>query len=238
MLAGLTATQSAEIQTVSLKYMGITILAKVHQRGSETQANMTRAALHAAFNFGTKSDYDHTRMGEKRFHLNQNPVSLTKKNTAAERSTVRVLTHEELYELWHNLPEAPWVGLIGVQMIRFLIATAGQRPKQRLTAKWQDYDLHRRCVTIMNHKRNGKSLPHVVPLTPKAISILEEVRTYTSGYPWPFTVSHEAHLNPNSLTKILARWYEYRLQQHQNSPTAFTKPDRFRTPPCSRRSLI
>lgn len=197
----------------------VSILARVHQRGSEVQANIVRAALHAAFNFGIKSDYDHTRVGEKRFHLTHNPVSLTKKNTSVERSAVRVLTHEELHELWHGIASVPWVGMLGSLLVQFLIATAGQRPRQLLTAKWKDYDLKRRCVTFMNHKRNGKSLPHTIPLTPRAIAILEKIRPYTGGYPWPFATSDDSHMHPDSLTKVFNRWHNYRLQQHKLNPS-------------------
>lgn len=198
----------------------VSILARVHQRGSEVQANIVRAALHAAFNFGVKSDYDHTRIGEKRFHLTHNPVSLTKKNTSVERSAVRVLTHQELYELWHGIAKVPWVGMLGSLLVQFLIATGGQRPRQLLTAKWKDYDFQRRCVTFMNHKRNGKSLPHTIPLTPKAIAILEQIKPYTGSYPWPFATADDNHMHPDSLTKVFNRWHDYRLKQHELNPAS------------------
>ena len=191
----------------------VPILAKVHNRGSEVQANRVRTCLHAAFNFGSKSDYDHTRVGEKRFHLTGNPVSMTKKNTSVERSSVRVLNHSELNELWHKLPEAWGVGVIPALLVRFLIATAGQRPTQLLTAKWTDYDFDRNCVTFMNRKRNGEPMPHVVPLTPRAISILEEVKAYTSQFPWPFATCNETAIHPDSLVRLFSQWHRHRVKQ-------------------------
>ncbi|WP_422474585.1 tyrosine-type recombinase/integrase [Endozoicomonas sp. ALB032] len=209
----------------------VTILAKVHNRGSENQANCVRAMLHAAFSFGSKSDYDHTRVGEKRFYLTHNPVAMTKKNTQVEKSRVRVLNNREIHQLWHNIKDAPEVGIVISLCIQFLIATGGQRPSQLLRAKWVDYDFERNCVSFENKKRKGEALIHTIPLTPRALDIIAEVREYTSHLPWPFAFQEAAPVRTDSLSTALDRWHRYRTRLCEQSGDLLTA--RY-TPSCLR----
>ncbi|WP_419534354.1 tyrosine-type recombinase/integrase [Endozoicomonas sp.] len=165
----------------------VTILAAIHQRGSEVESVRVRALLHACFNFGIKGDYDPTRITEKRFFIQHNPVTATKKNTKASKPGNRVLSHEEVRLLWHNIGNTHRVGFVLACAIRFMLATAGQRPKQLLRATWQDYDFQRNCVTLIDRKgRQGTEKIHVVPLTRRAMAILRAVREFSGSYPWPF----------------------------------------------------
>ena len=165
----------------------VIILAAIHQRGSEVESVRVRALLHACFNFGIKGDYDPTRIAEKRFYIQHNPVTATKKNTKASQPGNRVLSHEEVRLLWNNIGNTHRVGFVMACAIRFILATAGQRPKQLLQATWEDYDFQRNCVTLIDRKgRQGTEKIHVVPLTGRAMAILRAVREVSGSYPWPF----------------------------------------------------
>ena len=164
----------------------VTILAAIHNRGSEAESVRVRSILHAVFSFGLKGDYDPTRVGEKRFYLQYNPVAATKKNTSAAQVCDRVLSPEEVKQLWERIGETHCVGFILGRFIRFMLATGGQRPLQLLRARWSDYDFARNCVTLRDAKGNGGVKVHVVPLSQRALSIIEEVKAYTEDYPWPF----------------------------------------------------
>ncbi|MBO9482278.1 site-specific integrase [Salinisphaera sp. G21_0] len=165
----------------------VTILAAIHNRGSEGESVRVRSLLHACFNFGMKGDYDPTRVGEKRFYIQHNPVSATKKNTKAVNVGERVLSHDELRQLWFGVGNVHRVGFVMACFIRFMLATGGQRPKQLLQARWNDYDFTRNCVTLIDRKgRQGTKKIHVVPLSARALSILNEVREFSGSYPWPF----------------------------------------------------
>ncbi|WP_257252746.1 MULTISPECIES: integrase family protein [unclassified Endozoicomonas] len=165
----------------------VSILAEIHNRGSEAESVRVRAILHACFSFGMKGDYDPTRVGKKRFYIQYNPVATTKKNTHAVKVGERVLNHKEVKELWDNITDVHRVGVVMGCFIRFMFATGGQRPLQLARARWEDYDFTRNCVTLFDKKgKNGKVKVHVVPLTARALAILEEVRPLTSKYPWPF----------------------------------------------------
>lgn len=164
----------------------VTILAKIHNRGSPGESVRFRGILHACFSFGQKSDYDPTRQGEKRFHIQHNPVSAVRKNTQAVKVGDRVLSNDEVKRLWDNVDKTHGVGFIAASFVKFMFATGGQRPLQLLAAKWEDYDFQRNCVTLLDSKGKGSVKQHVIPLTHRAISILEEVRIATGGYPYPF----------------------------------------------------
>lgn len=165
----------------------VTILAAIHNRGSEGESVRIRSLLHACFNYGMKGDYDPTRVGEKRFYIQHNPVSATKKNTRAVKVGERVLSHDEVRQLWTSVGNVHRVGFVMACFIRFMLATGGQRPKQLLQARWEDYDFNRNCVTLIDRKgRQGTLKVHVVPLSKRALSILDEVRDISGSYPWPF----------------------------------------------------
>lgn len=165
----------------------VTILAAIHNRGSEVESVRVRGILSGCFSYGLKGDYDPTRQGEKRFHIQHNPVAATKKNTEAIKVGERVLGHQEVKQLWDRVNEVNRVGFVMGRFIRFMLATGGQRPEQLARAKWEDFDFQRSCVTLTDRKgRTGTVKIHVVPLSKRALDILEEVRELSGSYPWPF----------------------------------------------------
>ena len=165
----------------------VVILAAIHNRGSEAESVRVRAIISACFSFGMKGDFDPTRVGKKRFYIQYNPVAATKKNTHAVGVGERVLSHKEVKRLWNNIFNVHRVGVVMGCFIRFMVATGGQRPLQLARARWEDYDFTRNCVTLTDQKgKKGTIKIHVVPLTARALSILEEVRPLTGHYLWPF----------------------------------------------------
>ena len=165
----------------------VLILAAIHNRGAEAESVRVRAIMNACFSFGIKGDFDPTRVGKKRFYISHNPVAATKKNTHAVKVGQRVLSHEEVKQLWDSIVYVHRVGFVMGRFIRFMLATGGQRPLQLARARWEDYDFTRNCVTLTDKKgKQGTIKTHVVPLSRRALSLLEDVRPITGNYPWPF----------------------------------------------------
>nr|WP_306671482.1 site-specific integrase [Endozoicomonas sp. ONNA2] len=202
----------------------VTILAAIHNRASETESVRVRALLHACFNFGIKGDYDPTRTAEKCFYIQYNPVVATKRNNSAMKVGQRVLSHDEIHQLWHNVGDTHRVGFVMACFIRFMLATGGQRPKQLLQATWDDYDFVRNCITLIDKKgKAGTTKIHVVPLSQRALSILEEVKAVSAGYPWPFCsgatgrkASNKGQVLPitiDSVKKAFIRYNEWLSEQ-------------------------
>ena len=221
----------------------VTILANIHNRGAAAESVRVRSILHAVFSFGLKGDYDPTRVGEKRFYIQHNPVSATKKNTHANKVCDRVLNHSEIKLLWERIGETHRVGFILGRFIRFMLATGGQRPLQLLRARWEDFDFKRHCVTLTDRKGRGAVKTHVVPLTKRALSIIEEVREFTENYPWPFctgVASRKAEtrgelvpIDINSLKNAFIRYNKQLTEEAKESgtdtPESFTARDIRRT---------
>ncbi|WP_263081275.1 integrase family protein [Endozoicomonas sp. Mp262] len=197
----------------------VTILRAIHNRGAEVESVRVRAILHACFNFGIKGDYDPTSISDKRFYIENNPVTGTKKNTRAAKVGERVLSHEEVKLLWETIRDTHRVGFILGSFIRFMLATAGQRPKQLLRARWEDYDFQRHCVTLIDRKEgNGTIKIHVVPLSQRALTILEEVRSYTGSYPGPFCSGSKGRAGKNK-----GKLIPYSLCSLKNGYTRYNK---------------
>ena len=202
----------------------VTILAAIHNRGAEAESVRVRSLLSACFNFGQNTDFDPTRVGEKRFYIEHNPVVATKKNTQAVKVGERVLSHGEVKQLWDEIVDIHRVGLITSAFIRFMIATGGQRPLQLVRARWEDYDFARSCVTLYSKKgKGGRKRTHVVPLTKRALAILDEVKAFSEEYPWPFcsgqpsraeeTKGQYVHLEIGSIKNAFKRYNEHLAEQ-------------------------
>ncbi len=211
----------------------VSILSKVYQRGAKTYTNRLRSYLHAAFAYGLKADYDFARPGEKRFGLSMNPVALIPKQGQHEKAGDRYLDHTEVKLLWNELPKVEKVGCLIVALTRFLIATAGQRPKQLLRATWKDYDLKKQTATLLDPKGQGAPRKHVVPLTRRAIAILESVRPITGEYQWPFSTHGKCPIYVDSLTTAVSRYCQHMntkaIKAHKEPPSHFSPRDLRRT---------
>jgi integrase len=88
----------------------------------------------------------------------------------------RVLTDEEIRGVW-NMAEAaeyPYGPLV-----RLLLLT-GQRRDEIAAASWTEIDLDKGLLTIGADRMKAKA-GHIVPLTPKAIEILEALPRWTAG---------------------------------------------------------
>ncbi len=197
----------------------VTVLVPVHKR-AQRSASKLRSQLHAAFAFGAGVDHDYSREGDKRFDIQHNPVSVVPKQRGADRAGNRVLSHDEVRLLWKNIVRQEETLPVMALFVRFMLATAGQRPKQLLNARWDDYDFERRCVTVIDKKgKNSKPKIHVVPLSTTAIDILDEVRVLTGNYPWPFCTGRtkrigqkKGQLAPISLQSLKNTFRNYNLK--------------------------
>ena len=199
----LSATIAREIVAEDIRQ----ILAPVYRRGARVMGNRLRSYLLAAFSFGLEADLDPERDGDKVFCLEYNPVAAIKPKRDAESVGERSLSHEEVQELWHSIPNTPKVGPLMALFIRFLIALGGQRPKQVLACKWSDYDLKKGTITITNTKgRDQRPVKHVVPLTGRARAILEQASIYTSEYAWPFTLRGKKPFRIESVNQAIRRY--------------------------------
>lgn len=191
----------------------LAILNQVHERGSAVMVERLRAFLVAAFNHGLKAESMVGRANSMTYSLEMNPAALTsleKKSAAA----VRALTDAELKQFWQTIEGTPGVGPAMALLFKFVIATGGQRIKNIIETRWDDYDFEARTVRIAHRKGRKSSdsgaggVVHIVPLSSRALEILEQVKALTGKHAWPWTTHGKQPFVISSPTHAIADWLD------------------------------
>lgn len=160
-------------------------LTKIRKENGPYAANRARAALSAMFAWA---------IGEGTAHAN--PVIGTNKDKEAKRE--RVLTGEEISLIWQEAGEGDYADIV-----RLLVLT-GQRRQEVAGMLWSELDLHKKMWSLpADRTKNG--LPHNVPLSGKALAILQG-RTKKENRDLVFGVGDGAFQGwSNAKTKLDAR---------------------------------
>lgn len=136
------------------------VIDTVAAAGAPTTANRLRAVLHKMFAFAIDDEL-----------VEVNPVTHVPR-PAPERRRDRVLTHDELRQLWQHLEAEP-LAIAAVFRLRLLTA---QRGGEVIELRWADLDLAGAWWTIPGaSSKNG--LAHRVPLTAPVLKILRGLQT-------------------------------------------------------------
>ena len=137
----------------------IKLVDSIHDRGAPIQANRTLSLIKRMFNFGIDRDI-----------VESNPTTRVRP-PGKENRRQRVLTDEEIRTVWGKLPEMNRAGILLEAAIKLILITA-QRRGEIVALEWSEIDDN--WWTIPEDKaKNG--LTHRVPLSPLALSILEEL---------------------------------------------------------------
>jgi integrase len=201
------------------------------ERGSKTTANRVHSLLKQMFSVAVDRDLIETAPGFPRERPGGN-----------EKPRTRVLTDDEIVRLWRGLDELTPPGKRGKGIsrplalaIKLLLVTA-QRRGEIATARWDDVveiDLvdttgkrQRRKAWRIPETKNDE--PHLVPLSPLALSLLEELRAYSrdSEYWLPNSVDHQTGAGDRDRTITKAA---RRLRDHLTLDADWTPHDLRRT---------
>ena len=140
------------------------MIGMVAAAGAPTTANRLRAVLHKMFAFAIDEELVET-----------NPVTSVPR-PAPERRRDRVLTDDELRQLWQNLEAEP-PAIAAVFRLRLLTA---QRGGEVLELRWGDLDPAGAWWTIPGGaSKNG--MAHRVPLTAPVLKILRDLQVSASA---------------------------------------------------------
>ena len=182
------------------------IIAAVADRGALVLANRVRGYLVSAFNFGMEAKrIPRWRARAPEFEIIANPAAQTRK--ALDESSIvgeRALSAEELRRVWLALDEAfevvggngasrlVRVDIYTATALRLLFAT-GQRVEEVLHATWDEFDTKAMLWSIpasrrKNRAKNKSKEPHVVPLEPLHLRLLDAVRPHSGGGRYLFPV--------------------------------------------------
>lgn len=170
----------------------IALLDRIVDRGSPIAANRTLAVVRRLFNFALSRDL-----------VSANPCAQVKP-PGKETRRDRVLSPDELRTFWNGLDDASMSAPTRVAL-RLLLVTA-QRKGEVISARWEDIDLEAAWWTIPA-ERSKNSLPHRVPLSQQAISLLAEARRLAGEKksPWVFPSPKKEYMGPTALDHAVRR---------------------------------
>ena len=159
----------------------VPMLAKIHTRGARVKANMVRAFISAAFNFGLKAEHDFTKADiGSRWGLKLNPVAAIPPDAGAGRPGERFLTPAEFRVVWLWLDNyCQRSRLASAAMIKM---ATGQRTEEILRISGAGYD---RQKTMVNWGKTKNSLAHSIPLPHQAVAILDVLAPNSHGWYFP-----------------------------------------------------
>lgn len=183
------------------------IIAKMIADGVTTYCNRLRSQLHAAFQVGLEQEFNPRsyQKDDLKFGIKNNPVASVPVQADWEQPGDRALSANELAYLWQVLPEQ--LSVVTAELIKFLIASGGQRPEQLLATERRHY--LKDHLIIRNKKGRGtegeRSL-HVVPynkLMRQSLKAMDEVNDI-SDYPFEGKVVGTS-LHTNSLSRAVTK---------------------------------
>lgn len=183
------------------------LLKPIWGRGARRQAGKVRSFLVAAFNFGLKAEHHIDRSSTKSYGLQMNPADpVTVPNTS--KPGERALTDKELRQFWHTITKVDSVGAIMARVFHFAFATAGQRPLQFIREPWTSYNFQKKYLKIIDSKgRGSKKRAHFVPLSRRALQVLEQVRALQPpGAVYPWSVGGQKPIHASSLSHAVSEW--------------------------------
>jgi integrase len=156
-------------------------LAKIHGRGSRAQANLIRAYLSAAFNFGLKAEHDYTKSDiETRWGLKINPVTAIPADPGAHQVGSRFLSPAEFRTFWLWLDNYRHSSIVAAATM--LKMATGQRSEEILSLSDLMYD---RQKSMLNWEKTKNGRPHSIPLPQQAAAILDGLIVNSHGLYFP-----------------------------------------------------
>lgn len=155
-------------------------LAELTSAGKTREAAKLRAYLRAAYAaaVGARTD-PRSHVDLRKLGIKANPLRDMAAIPSASPPRMRALSVDELRAYWHRISALanPWGALL-----RFHLLSGGQRCEQLSRATTNDLDRDAQTLTLFDSK-GRRTIPrtHVVPLVPKALEDLDEMRTPTMG---------------------------------------------------------
>jgi len=163
------------------------ILARLVHMGIRRQTNVLRSYLQAAFTHGAHADLDPRRPEHElgRFKLTGNPVAFIPRIDEFEKTRDRVLSDDELRQVWRGLDS---LRAEVAMTFKCSVLLGGQRFRQLLRATWEDYDASRRVLHLEDPKGNRKiPVPHRLPISDRVAEMIERLRALNGSGKYIFS---------------------------------------------------
>jgi integrase len=176
------------------------VLRPIYERGKRSMADHVRSYIHAAFNWGLKSEHDYRRTSPRRFRLAYNPASGIP--TEPKVPGTRWLDEDEFVQLyrWLECPDAP-VHPPYTRAVRILMLT-GQRVEEIAALHIEQWDAKERIIDWSKTK-NGK--PHAIPVPSVAAELIESIVPNEFGWFFPSAMDPERSVSHGTLYSFMWR---------------------------------
>lgn len=116
----------------------------------------------------------------------------------------RTLSDDEIRTLWAGL-EASDIAK-PVQLAYKLLLLTAQRRSEIVEARWADVDLQQNTLFVPKSRVKNRAGANIVPLSPMAVRVLEELRKLTGGTNWLFPSPQkkkDAPYSPSTVSNVL-----------------------------------
>ena len=167
------------------------LLEKIRDRGAPIAANRTLAVTRRMFNFAIERDI-----------VEINPCHMVKAPSKENRRD-RVLNDTEIKGFWNGLDKAAMA--IPTKFALKLQLITAQRKGEIAAAEWEEFDLKNAWWDIPAKKtKNG--LPHRVPLSKLALTMLKELKKHNVESKWLFpSPTNNSHIAGQAIDHALRK---------------------------------
>lgn len=178
----------------------VRLLDAIVDAGAPIMANRVYALLKMMFEWAAGRDL-----------IAASPMAGVDKPGGQEVPRDRVLTEDEIRNVWHKMDDAAWMAKATKLGLRLLLAT-GQRRGELTAAEWMDFDLKGKQPTWTippdrqksAHARREAPAPHVVPLSPLALALAREIHALT-GHKGRYVLGGKRPYSPSVLSRAISR---------------------------------
>ena len=159
---------------------------------SPTQANKVQTLVSAVFGWAVNEGLLDSHPGYR----------LPKRGV--EKPRERVLSEQEIRAFWRGLNTGPLS--VGMTRILRLALLTGQRRSEIAEAQKSEFNFHEATWTIPS-KRTKNGVTHIVPLSPRALSIVQEACADSqTDFVFPGRpAGHRDAINPHAVSRAMAR---------------------------------
>jgi integrase len=115
----------------------------------------------------------------------------------------RTLSDDEIRTLWTGLDASEIAK--PVQLAYKLLLLTAQRRSEIVEARWSDVDLQQNTLVVPKARVKNRSGANIVPLSPMAQDVLQELRKLTGGSNWlfPSPLKKDAPYTPSTVSNAL-----------------------------------
>jgi integrase len=176
--------------------------------GAQGGALKVQTFMQAAFTYGLSSEHSIARKTVRTYGLVHNPVAPIPRESKSTPGT-RSLSHAELRQFWLSIDKVSKVGPVMANLLRFTIASGGQRTHQLAREPWTSYDTKNNVLSLVDRKgRGGMVRAHLVPMTSRMVGILKAVARSSGGRTWPWSTNERGPIDIASPANAVRHWLD------------------------------